>query len=262
MRSGLIRLCICVTIFVVSSCKEDVEPPLDCSGLKLDLAGKSDASSCTVLDGQITVIATGGVEPYVYTMNGISNTTGLFAGLRGGEYTIKVTDAENKCNAELIAEIGTEGSTFTATASGEASTTCAPNSNGFLTINVSDGVPPYEFKLGNGPFVPENIFTELSAGQYVVEAKDAQDCIIVINAKVPGMRYATIKSIIDLNCAISGCHNGDNGANRNWTLFENVKENATNIRARTSNRTMPPAGNLSQEQIDLIACWVGEGANN
>ncbi len=262
MRCGLIGFCVCVLIFAFSSCSEEVDPPLDCSELRLDLASKADASSCSVLDGQITVIATGGVEPYVYTLGGISNTTGLFTGLRGGEYRITVTDAENNCNTELIEEVGTEGSTFAADVSGVASTVCAPNSNGFLTVNVSDGVPPFEFRLGSGPFLSDNIFMDLLPGKYVVEAKDAQDCILVINTEVPGMRYATIKNIIDLNCAISGCHNGDNGASRNWTLFENVKENATNIRARTSNRTMPPAGNLSQEQIDLIACWVGEGANN
>jgi len=254
-------IAMAVVVFF-TTCKEEELPTLDCSGLKLDLGSKANVSNCDVQDGQINVIASGGVEPYTYQLNLITNTSGTFTDLKAGVYQITVTDANNQCTNKIEVSLVTEGSTFQATASGVASTECAPNSNGFLTVSAVDGVPPYTFSLNSGPFIAENVFTNLGPGQYVVEARDDQDCTIAINVEVPGMRYATIKSIIDLNCAISGCHNGDNGANRNWTVFDNVKENATNIRARTTARTMPPSGNLSQDQIDLIACWVNEGANN
>lgn len=74
-----------------------------------------------------------------------------------------------------------------------------------------------------------------------------------------------IDAILTTNCNFTGCHNGDNGASRNWTIFSNVQNNAQAIRSRTTGRTMPPANTgitLSDGDIDAIACWVEQGAQN
>jgi mono/diheme cytochrome c family protein len=74
--------------------------------------------------------------------------------------------------------------------------------------------------------------------------------------------YATVISpIFQANCASSGCH-GANSPNGDWTNYNNVKTKAAAIKTRTGNRTMPLGGSLSQQQIDLIACWVDGGALN
>ena len=74
-----------------------------------------------------------------------------------------------------------------------------------------------------------------------------------------------IKPILETNCIKSGCHNGDNVAVKNWSVFANVQAKAQEIKIRTGNKSMPrdiaPTG-LPQEQIDLIACWVNQGAKN
>ncbi len=62
-------------------------------------------------------------------------------------------------------------------------------------------------------------------------------------------------------CTFSGCHNGDNGSSRDWTNKANVLAKAGAIKARTQNGSMPRSpGALSQNEIDLIACWVDNGA--
>jgi hypothetical protein len=77
-----------------------------------------------------------------------------------------------------------------------------------------------------------------------------------------------ISPIIMTKCAIEGCHNGDNGADKNWTNFDLFQENAKNglVKSYVVNRIMPKAessaGPLSQEQINAIACWVDQGAQN
>lgn len=74
-----------------------------------------------------------------------------------------------------------------------------------------------------------------------------------------------ISGIIDASCAIPGCHNGDIGASRDWTVFSNVERSAQAIRSRTTARTMPPASSgitLSTNDINAIACWVEQGALN
>ena len=76
---------------------------------------------------------------------------------------------------------------------------------------------------------------------------------------------AQIKPILETNCIKSGCHNGDNGTTLNWSVFANVQAKAELIKTKTTDKSMPadkaPNG-LPQEQIDLIACWVNQGAKN
>lgn len=77
-----------------------------------------------------------------------------------------------------------------------------------------------------------------------------------------------VHPIIISKCAIPNCHNGDNGADKNWTNFELFQEEAINglVHYNVVNRIMPRAestnGPLSQEQIAIIACWVDQGAQD
>jgi hypothetical protein len=77
-----------------------------------------------------------------------------------------------------------------------------------------------------------------------------------------------VKPIVESKCAISGCHNGTLGADRNWLNFETFRTNALqgNVKNYVIDRIMPPAhsaaGPLSQDEINTIACWVDDGAPN
>lgn len=76
--------------------------------------------------------------------------------------------------------------------------------------------------------------------------------------------FATdIKPIIETSCLInnSQCH-GKNLSIPNWANFSEVQAKAALIKTKTGNRSMPKIGSLSQAQIDLIACWVDNGAQN
>lgn len=73
-----------------------------------------------------------------------------------------------------------------------------------------------------------------------------------------------VKPIIDANCQVSGCH-GSNGSIPSWDSYATISANAQNIKTRTGNQSMPPAssGNsLTTDQIQLIADWVDQGAEN
>lgn len=72
-----------------------------------------------------------------------------------------------------------------------------------------------------------------------------------------------IMPLLLAQCTFSGCHNGDNGSSRNWTEKVNVLAKAAGLKARTQNGSMPRSpGALTQNQIDLIACWVDGGAKD
>lgn len=260
---------ICVVIFSLQlSCSsDDVTQTIDCSqsSLAISLMGATDASSCSAADGEIMVVASGGVEPYTFEIGAVTNASGSFNALTAGTYEVKVTDA-NSCERLLDVSVSAAASTLSLTTTSTPDTDCLTG-NGTITATSSGGVEPYEYKLNDGSFGTTSTFTTLAAGNYTVEVKDSEGCSFIKDVSIAkgetGVSFdAQIKPIINTKCALSGCHNGDNGANRNWTVFSNVKANAANIKTLTGNRTMPQTGSLTQDQIDLIACWVDDGAQD
>jgi hypothetical protein len=76
-----------------------------------------------------------------------------------------------------------------------------------------------------------------------------------------------IRPIVLTNCAITGCHNGDNGDSRNWTDFQKFSDHAQDVKRRiqlpkSSEDHMPRVGAITTTQIQLIICWVEQGAQN
>lgn len=73
-----------------------------------------------------------------------------------------------------------------------------------------------------------------------------------------------IQPIINTNCAIPGCHVSGSQF-PDFSEKENIMDNAGEIRTRTRNRVMPPPSSgksLTDEQIQLISCWVNSGAQD
>ena len=76
-----------------------------------------------------------------------------------------------------------------------------------------------------------------------------------------------VDPIVKANCAISGCHNGDLGEDRNWLVFERFQQKASVVRDRITRPPgtaghMPASGSLSYDEILNIVCWVEQGAND
>ena len=69
-----------------------------------------------------------------------------------------------------------------------------------------------------------------------------------------------ILPIMIVSCATERCHDGI--TRKDWTDYDEVKKNASAIKKRTQDKSMPFDGPLPQYQIDLIACWVNNGALN
>lgn len=246
----------------------EIPNTIDCttSSLVVTVDTKLDATSCKAIDGSMTLTASGGQEPYGYSLNGGAfQTHNQFTNLGSGSYTVTVKD-EHNCERSIQVDIGAANSTLNATFTTSADTQCLTD-NGSITVTASGGNGPYQYGWASGTFGTNNTLTNLKFGQYTVIVKDANDCQKIVNVQVPrgntGISYAAvIKPIMDLNCNTSGCHSAGTGF-RDWTVFSNVKSNALNIKTRTGNRSMPIGGKeLTQDEIDKIACWVDDGANN
>jgi len=68
-----------------------------------------------------------------------------------------------------------------------APTTCTTNDGKIIAV-ASGGVEPYEYKLGSGAYQSSGTFSNLSAGTYLVSAKDSKGCEVVSeNVMVPNV---------------------------------------------------------------------------
>lgn len=76
--------------------------------------------------------------------------------------------------------------------------------------------------------------------------------------------YVTdIEPIINQSCAIAGCHTATNGNGIPYTNYEQVKEKVDSGKFRKKvieDKTMPKIGSLTEDQLQLIECWLDAGA--
>lgn len=246
-------------LLIAIGCESSVmEPAVDCnsSSLILNLVTKSDAN-CSQTNGSIEVQGNGGQSPYQYALDGGTfQTSGSFNNIAAGNYTVRVKDA-NECTSTLQVSVqNQDGVNMTTNISDSGCGT----TEGQIVITATGGVGPYTYSINGGAFVSNNSFDQLAAGEYTVVAKDASDCEISQSVTVlTGISFDnSVAQFISNNCATSSCHGGSQ--NPNLSSFSNIKQFADRIRARTSAKTMPPGGGLSDAEIAAIACWVNDGA--
>ena len=258
-----------IALCLLLSCVSRDEPKPDAcenSDLAIVVSGQTNPTGCTSNDGQIMLMATGGVEPYQFALNNdewVSSAT--FTGLSAGIFTMKVSDAKG-CEQHVDVTLDIPGTTLAATISAVADSECLTD-NGSLSISASGGTAPYQYRIGAGSFGSAAVFNELKNGSYVITVKDESGCSLSLNATVArgntGIRYSSeVKAIITAKCATSSCHGGNQSPN--LTVFNNLVANSANMKSRIQSGSMPPATNtpLTADEKAKIICWIEDGTNN
>ncbi len=54
---------------------------------------------------------------------------------------------------------------------------CKGGNTGVINVSANGGTAPYSYAIGSGSFGNGNVFTNLTAGNYIVKVKDSVDCI-------------------------------------------------------------------------------------
>ena len=118
-----------------------------------DVASRVNIDCYGGATGQITVIATGGTEPYSFSINGEADqASGAFT---NGTHDIVVTDATGECTDAISVEL-TENSVLTSIELSHQDILCA-GSFGSFDILADGGVGPYRYGLG-APTEAERLF--------------------------------------------------------------------------------------------------------
>ncbi len=260
MRCKWIGL-ITLSLLAASCVYHDIPEPCRAT-LAMEVTQLDNASKCGIQDGRIAVEVTGGKPPYSFSINGkVRQESPVFSALESGLYSVTVEDA-NKCSTRIdsiLISVNQFEISFLYTPDDE----CLLDSGG-VEITVLEDNHPYQFNLDDNGFTADSLFTNLKDGDHFLDIKDNHGCAVKMKIAVPkGFTDVSwqndILPIMTTSCAVPNCHNGVSRPN-DWRLYPQVKQYAATIREKTQNRSMPFDTTLPQDKIDLIACWVDDGA--
>jgi len=170
-------------------------------------------------DGSINVTPTGSAGPFEFSLNAGTTyqPTGLFSGLAGGTYTVRIRDISSGCIRDTVIVVA-EPLVLDVTAT-TVNATCSATPNGTITVNATGGTTNYTYSLGGATYQASNIFT-VTDGSYNVTVKDAHGCLKTIPVTVDLTNDLTLQTRVDTTVcrgAVVALTTTSNAASYNWT---------------------------------------------
>ncbi len=167
------------------------------------------------------------------------------------------------------------GVTVTVTAT--VTNTATGQSNGSIAASATGG-SGFTFNINNGAFQSSGTFNNLAAGNYTVSAKNSNGCTGSAQFTVStsasgdcsgtaGPLFLAVKSIVQTNCAVSGCHDAQTAQNGiNFSVECNIVTQSASIKARAVDQAgtgtqmpPPPKAALSVADRQKITDWITAG---
>ncbi|MBC7384229.1 MAG: T9SS type A sorting domain-containing protein, partial [Bacteroidia bacterium] len=160
----------CTTTVVVSvlRCTTSITPIL---------VQKTDVSCYGYSNGSITMSATGGIAPYQYKINNVSDWQNhdVLSGLISGVYLILVRDL-NSCAAALYVTINQPTAPLSGTVVSHTDIMCNGAATGATLVTAAGGRPPYRYSIDYGSFQNNGSFSGLTAGSHTFNIIDSSGC--------------------------------------------------------------------------------------
>ena len=167
------------------------------------------SSSCGNANGAITINASGGIVPLVYSIDGINFQSGnIFSNLLPGNYAASVKDASGCIASKVVIVTNNTGPQQIIIAVIDPSCSVA---NGAVNINVVGGAIPLQYSLDGLSYQSGSSFTALGSGGYTIYVKDANGCVLTASATLVNLAAPTL--IISPSPASCGLADGTITAN-------------------------------------------------
>lgn len=104
-------------------------------------------------------------------------------------------------------------------------------------------------------------FTIWLDGCYYDNEETLYHLIIVDCATIPATFDANVHSIMVSKCATAGCHDATTAGGSVLLTYADVKLSASRINQRTIvEKTMPPGGGMTTDELNILKCWISNGA--
>ncbi|TMM58985.1 T9SS type B sorting domain-containing protein [Maribacter algarum] len=164
--------------------------------------------SCTgSSNAAITIVPTGGVAPFTYSIDGglTTQTTPSFVGLSAGSYSIEVNDSSG-CTIDLTHNIS-DPFPLSASAGVSRDATCDPLGAEVRITNVVGGTAPYQYSFDGGGTYSSSSIATLPPGTYTIIVRDATNCefpMVVDVEDTPTPPGVSLTPEVNYNCDGSG----------------------------------------------------------
>ncbi len=213
----------------------------------------TDPTNCTTANGAITATISGGIPNYNYTVTtgpiGSTSSTFSASGLLAGAYTITTSDANGCVTSSITTLNAPNGPTLIVNTT---SIVCYGGSTGSATVNATTSNPPINPTYTWMPSVStSSIASSLSAGVYVVQVKDAGNCVGSKTLAIIQPTQFTLNPNVSQPSCNTGCTGSINVAPSGGTP---VYSYSWNTGATTPSITSLCAGNYTLDVTDANNC--------
>ena len=238
-----------------STCTGSVMLNVSISNLSGHLVSTEDIRCNGGSDGSATVIAdTGkGQPPYAYSLDGGPyQPGGTFSGISLGNHYITIRDAAS-CTFNIPFVIN-QPEPLSVSVSDQTNVGCFGENTGSVSVTATGGVSPYTYRLDTGPFQDDGSFGSLSAGDYIITVRDANNCERQIQVEITQPEAALSRTVIVTDVACYGDSTGSvnlsvTGGTLPYTfLWSNEAE--------TEDISGVPAGSYSVTVSDSNGCTI------
>jgi gliding motility-associated-like protein len=153
--------------------------------------------------GSVAVKITSGQAPFKYLWTPGNYTTAQVDHLPAGEYSVTITSANGLSGSGRVSvttsDLNTKISVITSACNGE--------NNNQIKLDVSGGVPPYNFYLDNIKGYDHPVFDKLEPGNYFVRVRDAI-CMDTFYVTVKEPAPLTLQQASTVSCSCSETNDG------------------------------------------------------
>jgi gliding motility-associated-like protein len=215
------------------------EPP----ALAFSLANSSDPLCNGDVNGNITVIPSGGTLPYTYSWSPGTSTADTLFNVGANSYTVTVTDQNGCVDSQTV--VLTEPPAFTIAITSVTNPTCSSVNDGAIDITVAGGTQPYDFTWSGGSSATTEDLTAILSGTYTIVVTDTNSCtvtdsitltpIVTVNAAA-----GNDTSFCDLGSITLSAAGSVNAVNYEWFNMAGVSQ-GTGITVTVN----PPTGTTS-----------------
>jgi hypothetical protein len=141
--------------------------------LELKVLNVVPVSAAMATDGEITLQAAGGKQPYTYinANTGAEQSSFVFSGLTAGNYNLSVKDA-NGCVETIAVTLSVEGEGLSLSIQKQGNVSCYGGNDGWAEVYVAGGSGNYEYSLDNRTWQTSRRLEGLSAGRHTLYVKD------------------------------------------------------------------------------------------
>lgn len=171
--------------------------------LDLQLGSVTNVNCAGGNDGSLQLNGINGSAPYTFTLQGNSNSSGLFNNLVAGNYMTYVSD-QNGCEDSLLVQVQDLNPPLLMNITSQVAVSCFGGNDGVFSIQGIGGVGPYQYQMNGGAAGAALVYNNLSAGNYTVLVTDALGCssdtVIEIQQPLLGITVNTVQ-VSDPLCA-------------------------------------------------------------